>query len=106
MAKLTKKGGAVRKVSKNWYRLTLDLDEWDFATSVIDIIRNEFNEWVVVDADDIGVGDRADVYNHSLHFTFTLLRNAKAFAQDLRIYIDSEYASELEPKIFDDKYDK
>lgn len=94
----------VRKVSPNWYRITVKADEWNIDIEVVDIFRNTSKDWwTVLDADVEVTGSRADKNTTRRGQEFKKLSTAKLYASDYAEYLVS---SIKKPSILDPKYDE
>ena len=75
-----------QKITKDWYRIVIQRDKWDLATSVVDVYRTRFNEWSVNEGEpDLGLklGDREN-------WVFIKFGSAKLFAIDLAQAVKDE----------------
>jgi hypothetical protein len=86
------------KKSKDWYRITLEMDKWDIDTSVVDIYRTKFGEWSVCEGEpDLGLK-----VQDKNRYVFIKFGSAKLFAMDLAKAIKDEKPY---PLFSADKYD-
>ena len=87
----------IRKISSDWYRISIETDKFDITTKAVDIIKNKFKEWSVCDGEP-EIGEKVDDLRR---YEFASLKIAKIFATDLANAIIHEKPY---PRKSDDKY--